>query len=435
MKRESLLFGEELRRRRLTAGLTVTQLAARVHYSKSQISKVERGMKPPSRDMARLCDAVLHAEGSLASLIQPVSTEAGQPPSQSGAVVTRDGGEEWLIQLSTGGHSCIQPVTRRQMMTAGALLFPVNFAPRAWVVGNKDNAELTTIFHILFEQYRKLGQITDPGLLLPTLITQTHVLQGLSKASSERSGKDLLVLGSRYAEYVGWLVQETGNDYAALWWTRRAVDLADAGGDPGFAAYGHVRDALVALYRGDADTTIQLARDAQRVDVSRRVHGLAALREAQGHALACDYDASMRALDRASVLLSDCPVEGEQPVIGTSNLAEPAEMIKGWCLYDLGQPRAAGEVIDLQLATVPQGAKRTRLRYGTRRALAYATAGEVDHACQLAAELLDDAAQMRSATIAKDLRTLARTLGRHQKNPYVRDLAPKLGTTLRAATP
>ena len=44
MKRESLLFGEELRRRCLTAGLTVTQLAARVHYSKSQISKVERGM-------------------------------------------------------------------------------------------------------------------------------------------------------------------------------------------------------------------------------------------------------------------------------------------------------------------------------------------------------------------------------------------------------
>jgi transcriptional regulator with XRE-family HTH domain len=435
VKQESLLFGEELRRRRLTAGLTLAQLAGLVHYSKAQISKVERGMKPPSRDLARLCDSTLQADGALASLIQPVSAGAGRMSSQSEGATTGDGSDGWLIELSTGGQSRIRSMTRRQITSAETLVFPSTLISKASVAWSRDSAEPANIFRTLFEQYRQLGQVTDPGFLVPTLVAQTHALQELSKASAKQTSKDLLVLGSRYAEYIGWLVQETGNDPAALWWTRRAVDLANAGGDPGFAAYGRVRHALVTLYRGDADTTIQLARAAQMAGASRRVRGLAALREAQGHALACDHDASMLALERASILLSARGAEVEQPLVGTSNLTDPAEMVRGWCLLDLGQPRVAAEVLDQQLATVPKGAIRTRLRYGTRRALAYATAGEVDHACELAAGLLEDAACIRSATIAKDLRALARTLGRYQKSKSVRDLAPRLGTTLRVATP
>ncbi|WJE01960.1 helix-turn-helix domain-containing protein [Streptomyces antimycoticus] len=47
-------FGEELRKRRLEAGLSLTALSSSVHYSKAQLSKVERGLKAPSRDLARL---------------------------------------------------------------------------------------------------------------------------------------------------------------------------------------------------------------------------------------------------------------------------------------------------------------------------------------------------------------------------------------------
>ena len=99
MKHEPLLFGEERRRRRLTAGLTLTQLAQLVHYSKSQISKVERGIKPPSRDLARLCDSALSADGALASLVR-------DQPSGAGVPVVEDGdGEVWLMQLSAVGKA------------------------------------------------------------------------------------------------------------------------------------------------------------------------------------------------------------------------------------------------------------------------------------------------------------------------------------------
>jgi transcriptional regulator with XRE-family HTH domain len=61
----STVFGEELRRRRLEAGLSLTALSAAVHYSKAQLSKVERGLKAPSRDLSRLCDGALRAGGAL----------------------------------------------------------------------------------------------------------------------------------------------------------------------------------------------------------------------------------------------------------------------------------------------------------------------------------------------------------------------------------
>jgi transcriptional regulator with XRE-family HTH domain len=393
----SRLFGEELRRKRLAADLSLAQLAHIVHYSKAQLSKVERGIKTPSRDLARLCDAALEANGELASLASP------------------------------------GPASRRQVLAAGALATPAICLGGSAASGKAEHTELAGIFRIQLDHYRELGQTNDPAILIPVLAGQLAVIQEVAVHAGRRAMQPLLIIASRYADYTGWLVQESGNDFGALRWTRQAIELANAAGDPSFAAYGLVRHALMTLYRGDAAQTTQLARRAQASTLPPRIRGLAAAREAQGHAIAADYDSTMRALDRASALLSDTAMNTGQPVIGTANLVDPAEMIRGWCLYDLGRPRDAARIIDRQLATIPKGATRARARYGVRRALAYAAAGDIDHACRLTTGLLDDLMRVRSATIATDLRGLARTLGRYPKNPAVRDLSPSLGTALHAA--
>jgi hypothetical protein len=373
-----------------------------VHYSKAQLSKVERGIKTPGRDLARLCDAALDANGELASLASP------------------------------------EPASRRQMLATGALAVPAICLGRSAAYGNADsgNAEhtdLAGIFRAQLDHYRKLGQTTDPAILVSVLAGQLTVIQKIAAHTGQRASQPLLVIASRYAEYTGWLVQETGTDFGALRWTRQAIDLANAAGDSDFAAYGLVRHALMTLYRGDAAQTTQLAERAQASTLPPRIRGLAAAREAQGHAISADYGSTMRALDRASALLGAATPDASQPVIGTANLADPAEMIRGWCLYDLGRPCDAARIIDRQLATIPEGATRAQARFGVRRALAYAAAGDIDHACRLTSGLLDDLKRVRSATIATDVRTLARTLGRYQKNPAVRDLSSRLGTALRAA--
>ncbi|WP_316774308.1 helix-turn-helix domain-containing protein [Streptomyces sasae] len=62
-------FAEALRVRREAAKLSLAELAERVHYSKSYLSRVENGLRPPGRLLAERCDAALRADGALLALL------------------------------------------------------------------------------------------------------------------------------------------------------------------------------------------------------------------------------------------------------------------------------------------------------------------------------------------------------------------------------
>jgi tetratricopeptide (TPR) repeat protein/transcriptional regulator with XRE-family HTH domain len=61
-------FGGELRRLRQSAGLSLANLSAQIHYSRSQLSKIENGKARPSLTLAVKCDEILHADGALTGL-------------------------------------------------------------------------------------------------------------------------------------------------------------------------------------------------------------------------------------------------------------------------------------------------------------------------------------------------------------------------------
>jgi hypothetical protein len=207
------------------------------------------------------------------------------------------------------------------------------------------------------------------------------------------------------------------------------VEMAEAGADRDLAAYSFVRRALVTLYREDPRQTIDLARQAHNTKAPPRIRGLAAQREAQGHALAGDYNACMRSLDRARDLLSTAE-PGSMPVLGTANLADPVAMVTGWCLHDLGRPQEATTILDREIERVPPQALRSQARYGVRRALAHAAAGDVDHACVLLEKTLCSVDTVGSATITTDLRRVSRILARFHTASSVRELQPRLTTSL-----
>lgn len=80
-------FGQELRRARTAAGLSLADLAGMVHYSRSHLSKIERGMKRPTQELARMCDVVLGADGVLVSLVPPGSPTEGLEPTDGSAAL------------------------------------------------------------------------------------------------------------------------------------------------------------------------------------------------------------------------------------------------------------------------------------------------------------------------------------------------------------
>ncbi|MGH3870437.1 MAG: helix-turn-helix domain-containing protein [Pseudonocardiaceae bacterium] len=418
-------FGPELRRVRLSASLSVTRLAGLLHYSKGHLSKIETGHQRPSPELARRCDALLGAQGGLAALVpaQPAGSEA--PARQA-----IDVNEVWSMNVAPDGTSWCRLMDRRQVLATGAAsVLGFGFSTRDVSAAAQQAASLDGL-RALFDQFRRLGQTTSPAVVLPALIAQTQMVQGIAARSDARRQGPVLTLAARYAEYAGWMCQETGNDEAALWWTDRAVQLAAAGGDHDLASYALVRRALMALYRNDAAETIELSRGAQRGTVAPRIRGLAALHEAQGHALAGAHDACLRCLDSARELLALAPADPAAPVLGSATLTDPASMITGWCLHDLGRPGQAAEVLDREIARLPPDALRTRTRYGVRRALAHATDGEVEHACEITALLLSGVGMVGSATIRTDLRRLARTLSRFRSTKAVRELSPQLAAAL-----
>jgi transcriptional regulator with XRE-family HTH domain len=61
-------FGSELRHYRTKAGLTIEQLAEKINYSTSQISAIETGKRPPTREFARLADDALGTDDALTRL-------------------------------------------------------------------------------------------------------------------------------------------------------------------------------------------------------------------------------------------------------------------------------------------------------------------------------------------------------------------------------
>src|SRR5215470_6982389 len=68
MADQSNAFGSQLRQARERAGMSLSALASRIHYSKGFLSKVENGHSAPNPELARACDDLLSADGALVAL-------------------------------------------------------------------------------------------------------------------------------------------------------------------------------------------------------------------------------------------------------------------------------------------------------------------------------------------------------------------------------
>ncbi|MFJ7213589.1 ATP-binding protein [Amycolatopsis sp. NPDC098790] len=90
-------FGSELREVRIARGLSLTELAARTHYSRAHLANVEHGRRTATTELAEACDNALKADGELLALIprprqsdsQAAVTRPAQLPAAPGRFVGR----------------------------------------------------------------------------------------------------------------------------------------------------------------------------------------------------------------------------------------------------------------------------------------------------------------------------------------------------------
>lgn len=412
-------FGVELRRLRSAAGLSTQGLAELIQYSKSHISKVETGLKSPSVDFARRSDAALAAGGQLIALA--VKTVKSNRTERSDELC-REIARLESVNVSTGG-----PSPAMNSYVPGA-------QPPAAAVTSTDSVATDhslESFRNLLASMRDLGQTLSPSSIVEMLKPHTIALRELALHVEPSLSCQALLLAARFAEYTGWMAQEMGDDVAALRWTDQAVELAQAAGDQDMVAYAYVRRANIALYQQDAYGTVSFARQAQAMNCSTRVRGLAAQREAQGHALAGDYAAFRRCISLSSELLSSNDEERtKRPVLGPTKIPDSVALAEGWSLHDLGRSAEAVDILSRLFDHTPKKASRAWARIGARLALALASIREIDRACEVVQPILALSPVVESATIRADLRQLSRILNRWSSNPSVRRIMPDLSAAL-----
>lgn len=423
-------LGSQLRSARLARGLSLREMAALVHYTKGYLSKIETGQRMPPEELARQYDSVLETGGRFTAIVRNRPRTPSSPE-----------GVEQLMGLRApmmdAARSAWWDGTDQYLAASADIVvsMPLATIDQARSGAARQTAALDT-FDKIFASLRELGQQASPEIVIPPLLAHTQALRRLAVVADDRHRMAALRLAARCAEYTGWMAQEAGRDQVSLWWTAQAIDMAEGSGDHEFAAFGLIRKALVTLYQGDAAQTVELAEQAARHTAARRrVRGLAIQRAAQGHALAGAELEARRALDEARQLLTSDPDEERQHVLGSSTMRDNSDLIEAWCLHDLGRPSDAGALLDAQLNMAPRSAGRFMARWGARRALAYAVSGEVDHACQLARDVVEHALLVDSATVRADLRSLRAALSRWRSHPPVQELLPLITASIRSPWP
>lgn len=422
-------FGPELRRLRTASGMSLAQLARKVHCSREYLSKIERGIGTPSDRLARLCDAKLGAGGALVALLDRPARDSAEEPGSGPA---SGGSGPWSLHLGADGaadFTACDPAPRADgRVPAVASKWAV--APHGRMSGSTEEA--LTVFRDVYRQCRSLGQCAGPSAVVPMSIAATAALRGLGRGEPSRHRAAALRLAARFAEYTGWMAQEAGDDSSARWWTGQAAGLADAGGDAEMTAYSLLRRAELALYQDDSMSTVELARAAGAQARDTRTRTLAAQREAQGYALMGNESQCRRALEHAAELSGGAGAHNDDDLIlGSTHLPDLTAFVTAWCLRELGEAEKAVALLDRGTHSIAPHALRARARHGARLALALADAGDVERACAETVSVVHHAMTTDSTTVRADLRQLRSSLATRRKHPAVRDTLPLIAASLR----
>jgi hypothetical protein len=254
--------------------------------------------------------------------------------------------------------------------------------------------------------HARADNVAGPGFVIAAADLQLRQLNEIA----EHGAPEVCVLTARYAEFTGWLLQDSGDDVGALQHTDRAVELAEAFGDSSLTAYNLMRksNVLTSLRewqraRSVAQKAVMLAeRDApDLLPVCLRQYALA-------QSYLRDEREAKSALQRALDLTE--PAIGDSTSPSAYCTTSYVQMEAALCLLALGNPGAAAAACAGALEHWPAELVRDQSLCLARLAVARCQLRQIDEACAAAQQAVERVKVAPSARAIHMLRLTAHKL-------------------------
>ncbi|RZQ61499.1 helix-turn-helix domain-containing protein [Amycolatopsis suaedae] len=426
-------FGRELRRFRELAGLTQVQLAARLGYDHTYLSKLESGARAPRIAFARQADHLLNAAGALLRLATGgtaigVSAPGGLPlPSTPPGAGTAPSPPVRRIDLPAFGVTCPLHDTEGCSVPVPA----TGLAELLLVKGRVPTADTDTLhgFAVLLTTYLKAdAEVLTGDLSVPVERALRGLVELIPRARGAVSA-GLLRLAAQYADLAGWLRVKRGQHGVGMMWLQRAVEWAMAAGNFATASEVMTNMSVLAWLEGDAATALEHSRAAAEVDRGRRWTVVQAkLYQARGHALLGDgegFTTQAGEARRMAERLGDRDRIEAPWLFGAEGETFIASHLAG-ALRDLadttGDRTMAARAVrfaETALETLPTRMHPSRPLLTLRLADSHACTGDLDAAIALARPVMPAVRSAGNTLLRKELARLrARLAGRSDALSY-----------------
>jgi transcriptional regulator with XRE-family HTH domain len=287
---------------------------------------------------------------------------------------------------------------------------PADIDPFIHTLPFRLSAEGVTYFQNLLQEHIDADNLIGPHAVRRLVEHEAHQLNIAVRDARGRLRADVVKMGIRYFELLGWLQQDSGCPSIAMSSTDRARDLSEELNDPVLKAYLLMRKSNIATDSGDSATAVALADAALATapGSAPRVRALALRQKANAHAALGDLGECGRAIDHGLAQLQRPMADGDQIA---SYCTEPyVAMEAASCWRRLREPHRAVQAVHDLSATWPERSRRDHGLYLARVASVHAAVDDIEQACSVATEAIRIAEVTRSARTIGELSRLRRQL-------------------------
>ncbi len=256
----------------------------------------------------------------------------------------------------------------------------------------------------VFLQHAEAEPMIGPRLLVTPVQAQMPMIEQFCQDARGPVREDVLRIGARYAEFLGWLYQDSGDSATAMKWTNHALDYAQELDDLILTSYVQQRRSNIATEAGRPGGGLGFANAALRRarDLPPSIQAVALRQLANAHALLGEAEECAQALERARELAAKADPSDPADMASYCSVSY-VDMEAANCAVLLRRPDDAVQTLRASLARWPEGQERDQGLCLARLATASAILEDVESAAEYGHAALSVALDTGSARVLQEL--------------------------------